>query len=144
MDIIDGLRDEAARLMRQPDDLLHAGVGITWDKKKDANAVVQAILCSFFSAPCYAQSVLYSARGLLIPGPLRSSCLQFMRKISPIRVLTVLFPTCSKDGSAWRDGQIKVGDQVVAVDSKSVIGWSHDDLVNAIAGRLRRVHCHLP
>ncbi len=48
MDIIDGLRDEAARLSRQPDDLLHAGVGITWDKKKDANAVVQAILYSFF------------------------------------------------------------------------------------------------
>jgi C-terminal processing protease CtpA/Prc len=66
-----------------------------------------------------------------------------MRKISPIRALTVLCPVCSKDGSAWRDGQIKVGDEVVAVDSKSVIGWSHDDLVNAIAGQLRRVHCHL-
>ena len=44
MDIIDGLKAEVARLARLPDDLMHAGVGITFDKKTDANAHVQAIL----------------------------------------------------------------------------------------------------
>jgi|NorSeaMetagenome_1021524.scaffolds.fasta_scaffold99849_1 hypothetical protein len=44
MDIIEGLRAEIALLKRLPDDLLHAGVGITFGKEKDADAVVQSIL----------------------------------------------------------------------------------------------------
>jgi hypothetical protein len=68
-------------------------------------------------------------------GALEIKLFSFYAKDKPYPRSHRALSSCSKDGSAWRDGQIKVGDEVVAVDSKSVIGWSHDDLVNAIAGR---------
>jgi len=83
MDIIQEKDNEIERLKRLPDDLVHAGVGITFDKVKNNLALVQSIL---------------------------------------------------KDGSAWRDGRIKVGDEILKVDGRDILSFSHGEVVDCILG----------
>jgi C-terminal processing protease CtpA/Prc len=83
MDIIAAKDAEIARLRRVPDDLLHAGIGITFDKDVKKFARVTSVL---------------------------------------------------KDGSAWRDGRIQEGDEIVKIDGNDVLDWTYEQLNHDIFG----------